>query len=445
MRAIFLRLILAACTASACATAPVVAQEPDTLVPTVQSMRSLLMATFARERLREGQPITAMQLSLVGLAELDGRPETAVAAGALAEALGQQRERVVVQEFAELLPDGRRLLSFKDSVGRLRDAATGQVLVTFAEPTGAVKGIEFSVDGRRALTRSEDKTARLWDLDTGVALLTLRVDDKMFNRAYLSRDDRRIVSWTSDGTSRLWDAGTGQLIAILDSANVRHVSFSGDGRLVATMSADGVVRLWDAATGKPQRQIRTHEGRTAFVLFSPVGTTLATASADAVRLWDAVSGQQIVELPSHGNGFDKLKFSPDAKMLLSVSSTGTVLLSDTASGARIAELPGHSDAKVVGVFSADANRVAIWPKDSTVRVWETATGKPLAVLPHPDGILGFALSPDGRRAISAWGNRLFGPGTAKLWMPRQAGSSQRYADRCSWSCTSSSQPTDVRR
>jgi len=49
--------------------------------------------------------------------------------------------------------------------------------------------------------------------------------------------------------------------------------------------------------------------------------------------------------------------------------------------------------------------------DGTLRVWDSATGKQLRRMEHPGGAYHLALSPDGRRALSAG----FGDRKVRLW------------------------------
>jgi WD40 repeat protein len=80
--------------------------------------------------------------------------------------------------------------------------------------------------------------------------------------------------------------------------SVYFVVFSPDGQLVASASDDMTVRLWDAKTGEQVQKLEGHEGSVSSVAFSPDGQLVASASRDkTVRLWDTKTGEQVISFP----------------------------------------------------------------------------------------------------------------------------------------------------
>src|SRR5262249_13705788 len=150
---------------------------------------------------------------------------------------------------------------------RVRDAATGRVLLTLPVP----------------------------DWSTGLALSDVR----------FSPDGRRLAATfgnSSSGRVALWDATTGQLAARLGGHGhlVFHLAFRPDGRRIATASHDKTARVWDAATGRTLWTIGAHAEMVNAVAFSPDGTRLVTGGRDkALRLWDAATGRELRTLRGH--------------------------------------------------------------------------------------------------------------------------------------------------
>ena len=239
-----------------------------------------------------------------------------------------------------------------------------------------------------------------------------------------SRDQRIMVSATGgppwEATSTLWDL-TGQ-------ARPRRLSVF-EGGSPATISPDGATVAANAGGGRAQAALWNvtrpqHPARLAVLsaglsgalwgeAFSPDGRILAVASTSGLVLWDVADPARPRLLRSlaadplvsdnpgpvpFGVGQGDLVFSPDGRMLASVSGSGQVTLWDVARPARatrIATLAGPRDYFAALAFSPRGNLLAGVTYHGSVLVFRVAgPGRPARVTTRP-GILASARFPGG--------------------------------------------------
>jgi hypothetical protein len=238
-----------------------------------------------------------------------------------------------------------------------------------------------------------------------------------------SRDQRILVSATGgppwEATSTLWDV-TGQ-------ARPRRLSVF-EGGSPATISPDGATVAANAFGGRAQAALWNvtrprHPARLAVLsagsgalwgqAFSPDGRILAVASTSGLVLWDVADParprllRRLATAPLRsdnpgpvpfGVGQGDLVFSPDGRMLASVSGRGQVTVWNVARPARatrIATLAGPRDYFAALAFSPRGNLLAGVTYHGSVLVFRVAgPASPARVTTRP-GILASARCPGG--------------------------------------------------
>src|SRR5262249_29220994 len=151
-----------------------------------------------------------------------------------------------------LSPDWRRVASVTaDNRLQIRDAQTGQVILTLSGHTIPVRIAAFSTDGKRLASGGGGR-----QFPDG----TVRVGP----------EDR--------GEVKVWDAQTGENLRTFPSATGRvpAVVFSPDGTRLAAASlapprASGEVKVWDVQTGQELVALKGEKARTAALAYSPDG------------------------------------------------------------------------------------------------------------------------------------------------------------------------------
>ncbi|MCT7970983.1 protein kinase domain-containing protein [Laspinema olomoucense] len=211
------------------------------------------------------------------------------------------------------------------------------------------------------------------------------------------------------GGAALFNLSSGEALWEIDCpANSGAVSL--DGELLA-LAWKQAIYLCDLTTGQFLRQIHPLTPWVVSVAFSPDGKVLASVSVDeTLRLWDIATGMELCQFCGHSDLVNSMAFSPDGKFLASGSKDETVRLWDTATGRELYQFCGHSDPVNSVAFSPDGKFLASGSKDKTVRLWDTATGRELNRLcGHTDSVDSVAFSPDGKFLAS-------GSGDTTIWL-----------------------------
>ena len=199
------------------------------------------------------------------------------------------------------------------------------------------------------------------------------------------------------------------------NGNVVSTTFSPDRRQVFTWSG-GRARVWDVESGEEIRAIEAQE--IYRVVFSPDGSRLLGRGLHGVaRLWDAESGKVIREFQANS-----VAFSHDGKQGLSDDYDKTTELWDAESGKVIRAFRGHPDVVHAVALSPDGKRVltagVVFAPErdrpdgpaaepnlanvNTARLWDVDSGKEIRSFQAQSALVtAVAFSPDGKRLLTA--------------------------------------------
>jgi WD40 repeat protein len=374
-----------------------------------------------------------------------------IAASGIVLPLGDVRRAVTSVAFSD---DGRFLATASSTydykrVGE-RDKTTIRLWNAQAlGPSTQPNAVDFDIDVRKlALSHGGQWLAAGATENYHVALMRVAALDRPFwlpvdqwvTRLAFSPDDKWLAT-PSHYDVPMWDLttpdpSTAPLYLRGHKSTVEDLAFSRDGKWFATASDDSTVRLWD--TAQPLQRspsvLLGHEGGVVAVAFSPDGRRLATASGDrTVRLWDTSSPaaeptalrvyDESTKLrlwnlsdpgaPPRALG-DDLKagagsvFSPDGKWLGAITHANRVnfivlwKLSDPSPTPHVLPYPGSVLA--TPVFGGRWLATVGWG-DPTISLWDLTasdpTSNPRILRGHGRHVRSLAISPDGKRLVSA--------------------------------------------
>jgi WD40 repeat protein len=284
-----------------------------------------------------------------------------------------------------VFPDGRRVLASPWWKVGVWDLDTGQELRRPHLADGFGCSVAVSPDGHRALFgRNAERDVLLWDLETGELLGKLEGHTGGAPGLAFSPDGRRAASASFDKTVRVWALPPARTPGVQPPmVEVAHFighegqiqskpAVSPDGRRVLSGSLDKTMILWDRETAQPISRFTGHEGNVWDVAFSPDGRRALSGGADKVlRLWDLATGEMLGQLIGHAGQIFAVTFSPDGRLAYS--------------GGGGEELDGSQD----------------WD-NFAIHVWDLKTSRLAGRLKgHKGTVWGIAVSPDGRRLLTA--------------------------------------------
>ena len=201
---------------------------------------------------------------------------------------------------AALSPDGTRL-----AVARGRAVAivavdngrpAGQPLVSFADLPGTVAAVHFSRDGKRLVIAAGivglRGVAEIRDAATGQVVQSFAGHRDLLYDAELSPDETTLATAGYDRSIKLWNVADGALLRSIDVHNgaVYDLSWHPSGKVLGSASADETIKLWRVSDGVRLDTLSQPQGEMTGVAFTPDGGHVIGVGRDKrIHLWKLVS------------------------------------------------------------------------------------------------------------------------------------------------------------
>ena len=311
----------------------------------------------------------------------------------------------------------------------LLDAPSGKIRGKLAG-AGKIINLAFSNDGTTLSSFTQNGIAQSWDARTGKLKMTINAAGRIkpdphpknplavrdpeapkngldFSTVAFSPDGQAIASILVSSVV-IWDLRTGQIRQTRsENRTDKSAEFAAEGNIVEVngdlgfLSKGGAIAaIWDMRTLRPKRlsksDIKTIIAASVIEkLRSPDGRTLLKLNhaLNSAQLFDAQTGRQLGPSFKHGGAVSSFAFSPDGKLLLSVSGEP--------------ELGTNLNALVLGnkpspKLKSSPEPVADQPiSDGTIKLWDARTGRLKQTIHGGGEIRALSFLPEETRIVTA--------------------------------------------
>ncbi|MGO9466477.1 MAG: WD40 repeat domain-containing serine/threonine-protein kinase [Isosphaeraceae bacterium] len=213
----------------------------------------------------------------------------------------------------------------------------------------------LTADGAHALYAEPGPTATMWEVASGKRLATLN------NFVALKPVGAGFGGfWAQGGPFELVDSVTGER-RVLDGTEGTFVVTSARQAPLLALGTARELAIFDGAATRMKRRRSGIDAGWSAAAFSPDATILATAATTPhglIQLWDVSTLKLLDSLPGHSANVSELDFSPDGKVLASVSGDGAVKLWDVAARAELLALRGPFQPQSSIRFAPDGRSLA---------------------------------------------------------------------------------------
>jgi uncharacterized protein with WD repeat len=227
-------------------------------------------------------------------------------------------------------PDSTKLLlSLNDSTAKVLDASSGDVLLNLKGHKKRVNTAFFSPDGSRIITSSDDMFAKVWNALTGELIYEIH-DEKLGIQTAKYSPDGKFILTVSANTINIWNSDNAKLIYKIElttSGIFTDACFSADNNFIYSASTDNSVNKWIIGYDKPMKTMIKHKNKMIKVCASADGKYLISKSLleEFVCVWDAKECFLVCTIPNQ-SVISTFSCSSDGKFLL-VNNSGPEALS----------------------------------------------------------------------------------------------------------------------
>ena len=311
-----------------------------------------------------------------------------------------------------ITPDGKQAVSAsRDRTLKVWDLDTGDEILTLTGHADWVNAVAITPDGKQAVSASRDRTLKVWDLDTSHEILTLAGHYSSVNAVAITPNAQQVISasggkvFSQDNSLKIWDLATGKEIKTLtgSAASVTTLAITPDGRQIVSGSGDSTLKVWDLTTGEEVRTLTGHSSIVTAIAFNPDGQRIASVSFDkSIKIWNLASANNVFKLEQqHQTIVTAVAISLDGKRAVSSSLDGTLKVWNLATGKRLSVFSYPCFVFAVAIAPNSKQAFASVSTCGELKAFDLTTDREILVS-IPKNIIGvtaIAITPDGHQLL----------------------------------------------
>ena len=287
----------------------------------------------------------------------------------------------VVRRFGlAFTPDSRRFITLDTNGALVLGDARALRLVDSLPAFGSNHwGLALSPDGRWLATGDAEQRVTIWDWATPHVVTDFAVPFDYLGLLHFARSGHYLMAGIvrNDQTkcARLWRTGDWAEVPLTGAqfAGLWSVALSTDDGHLAGGYGDGTVKLFRFPSWQPEAHFAKQHDLAIGVQFSPDDRMLASVSWDgSIRLWDVVAHSELEPaMRGHAGGVWGAAFSPDGRRLATGGFTvrDTVKLWDLAAHREVLCLQGEGLAFLDLSFSPDGSILSATSIGGIAHLW----------------------------------------------------------------------------
>ncbi|XP_031838251.1 U3 small nucleolar RNA-associated protein 15 homolog [Nomia melanderi] len=225
----------------------------------------------------------------------------------------------------------------------------------------AAYGGSFRNDGKLLCAGGEESVIRLFDVSTKNVLRLFSGHKAAVHRTFFTADNLHIASFSDDKSVIIWDIPSEkQIISFTEHSDyIRAGAVSPISKdIILSGGYDKHIYMYDARTNKQILNV-SHEAPVESLLFLPSGGIFLSAGGTEIRVWDALAGGRLLaKIVQHHKTVTCLKMASNGHRILSGSLDRHVKIYDSGTYKTVHSLDYPNSVLSIGISSNDETIVA---------------------------------------------------------------------------------------